>query len=200
MTAQLTLVGRDDIGEVGDELDRHFTPQRLADLCVERLDSLMSYDPKVVVEPSVGGGAFARAARKVWPSAWIIGVDLDPAAEGAAFVDEFILGDWTEVAHTLEVELAVVTGNPPFSGPTAIRHVECALELGDWTSLILPWGFFGGVDRWESLMHGEARPLEAGPVFPRPWPDKMRETALFTWPHRGRHDQDTVVRALPRWR
>src|SRR6478736_5920944 len=91
-----------------DALGRYYTPQRLADLVVDALDA----SPDVVVEPSVGGGAFARAIRRRWPSARLVGVDVDPAARGLALCDEAIVDDWLSASSGMVAD--VVVGNPPF--------------------------------------------------------------------------------------
>lgn len=201
MTEQLALVGR-TVGEVGDPLDRHFTPDALAEIIVRELDERVyraGYAkvgrPRSIVEPSVGGGAFARAARKVWPGAHIIGVDIDPDAEGRAHVDEFVEGDWTCCREWPHVDLSL--GNPPFSGTTAIPHVETAREVAEVTCFILPWSPLGGVWAWRDLMDAPGRPMFAWPFAPRPWGDKVRETAAYVWLGEQR---ETRVRWLEKWK
>jgi len=196
----------DGVGEVGDELDRHYTPDRLALIICERLAEHIT-PPRTIIEPSVGGGAFARAARKVWPGVYIIGVDIDPQAEGAKYCDEFIVGDFVELAATGKLSADMVLGNPPFSGKTdaqlmrTIAHVRTACHIGKAACLLLPWGPFGGVDQWAPIFRGKNAPDNAWPVTgPRPWPEHVRETAAYLWRGKVQSAHGTLVRPLPRWK
>jgi hypothetical protein len=172
--SQLPLVR--DVGRVGDELDRFYTPPALAELCVGTLHKTGL--PRTVLEPSLGAGAFARAARKRWPGANVIGFDVDPLAPGRADVDAFMCGDFPREQFARNV-VDIVIGNPPFTG--AIAHVRQALHVGWRVGLILPWSYLGGVERWRPLMTGQMAPYVVHPIAPRPWGDVVRETAFFIW-------------------
>lgn len=158
-----------------DPLDRHYTPDALALRCVLMLSDSMP-EPEVVWEPHVGGGAFVRAVRSVWPSAHIIGSDIDPDAEGLLLCDEAHVGD----ALDLDVRADLVLGNPPFSGTTAIAHVTHAKRAAPVVGFILPWSLLGGVQRWAEHMDADP-PVWSQPIVPRPWPDHVRETAWTMW-------------------
>lgn len=179
------------VGDTRDPLDRFFTPDALASLIVTTLAEHIA-PPARILEPSVGGGAFVRAARAAWSSAHIIGCDVDPLAEGLRLVDEAHVGDF--LSMDLRADLAI--GNPPFSADRAIPHVEAARRAAPVVAFILPWSPLGGVDRWESLMHASP-PVHAWPIRPRPWPASVRETALFVWSGPA---ETTSIRWLPRWR
>lgn len=164
------------VAGVGDELDRVYTPDLLARAIV---DALPGPAPFRVVEPSVGGGAFVRAARRRWPRTWITGVDRDGCAAGLLAVDQALCGSWPEIAPRLP-RPDLILGNPPFGGDTALSHVEAALGTGAARiALILPWAYWG-VERWASLL-ASCPPVEVRPILPRPWPDRVRETALYLW-------------------
>ena len=122
---QHDLFGREGVGDVRDARDRHFTPDPLADVIIERLAKHID-PPAVVVEPSVGGGAFARAVRKRWPGAHIVGVDIDPDAEGFAFVDESVVGDWLEVARSSMSGGVTSSESGPPSCDTTLRSTSAA--------------------------------------------------------------------------
>ncbi len=170
-------------GATHDDLDRYYTPDGLALACVRRL-AQEHHGVRVaerVTEPSVGGGAFARAVRSVLGRVRLTGVEVDPDAAGLAFCDHAILGDFPEVAvHEIQ---HLVIGNPPFTGAEAIRHVEAARALawGGVVAMILPWGPLGGVQRWRHLMDGPNAPAAVYPIAPRPWPAQVREVALVVW-------------------
>lgn len=100
-------------GTAREGLDRYYTPDAIADGLV----SLLGLAPgRHVVEPSIGGGAFARACLR--RDCTVTGIDLDPAAEGLALVDSFC-GDVLDT----EIEADWYIGNPPFKHAEAhLRH------------------------------------------------------------------------------
>ncbi len=124
-------------------LDQYFTPDNVAQACVNTLDlSAAQY----VVEPSVGGGAFARAIRASAPQARITGFDLDPNVEGRHNCDTFVAADWTTA--TVSPAPDVILGNPPFNEAQA--HVEHALRTartGGIVGMLLRLAFTEGIVR-----------------------------------------------------
>lgn len=100
--------------------DAYYTPDALA-LAITRAVSHAIETPRLVVEPSVGGGAFVRAARAVWPGVPVLGIDIDPDAPGLALCDEAIVGDWLTAPFSRGLAYcddALVIGNPPFARET----------------------------------------------------------------------------------
>lgn len=192
---QKDLFGRGGVGTVRDEKDRHFTPYPLAVLICSRLRAL-GHNPRRVLEPSCGDGAFIRAVQVVWPHALTYGVDIDPKAVGLKYADVRHTGDFLQWDAPKPFDL--VLGNPPFTGATAIDHVEKAKSLGEAVCLILPWGPLGGVEMWSSHMDGEHGPSEAWPIRPRPWPKHVRETAAYLWTEEDK--RGTMVEWMPRWK
>lgn len=204
-----TLPGVRVPGQVGDELDRFYTPQALADQCVDEAFRHVFIPPERVMtqrtsilDPSVGGGAFARAARKRWPGAEIVGVDIDPGAAGRNDCD-FVEGNFLKWGSGPKSFDLVIT-NPPFSdAKTVIEFVRLGLDLAPVVAYILPWGGFGGVEQWASIMEGARRPVVVRPIRPRPWGANVRETALFVWRRERRSILDepgTQVHWFPRWK
>ncbi len=180
MGAQLPMPGLSGglVAGVGDELDRCYTPDRLALACVKRMPTR---HVETAVEPSVGGGAFVRALCRVWPTASVLGVDVDPGAAGLALCADKRLGSWPKMCAAGDIPRPdIVVGNPPFSGDTALAHVEAALDLGaEAVGLILPWSYWG-VERWTGLLYGRGV-VSVSPIFPRPWPAQVREVAFYVW-------------------
>lgn len=163
-------------GDVGDDLDRFYTPDKLALAVVHRVANRLSEPPKTVLEPSVGGGSFVRAVRKVWPEATVTGFDMDPMARGLALCDHAVVGDF-EFAEAEQHDLLV--GNPPFGN---IReHLPRAISLGAAVALIMPWSLLGGVETWEQMWVEVGKPHEVWPVMGRPWQKNIRETAAYFW-------------------
>ncbi len=170
---------------IGDELDRCFTPQKLAQAVVESVARFVPA-PKLIIEPSVGGGAFVRAIRARWPDVEVWGCDLDPYAEGFRWCDEVVMQDWVVGAKVLAnraraqgKRVDLVVGNPSFKH--AISHVAAGRECFPKAvqSFILPLAYLG-VGEWQPTWerYGLA---ELQPIAGRPWPERMRETATYTW-------------------
>jgi hypothetical protein len=127
-----------------DPLDRDYTPDDVA----RRLVDALTCEPYTVLEPSVGGGAFARACRARWADAIIGGCDLDPAAPGLTECDAFAVGDY-RTTRLGPVDLVV--GNPPYAQAEA--HVRAALAdaPGGTVAFLLRLGFLAGQARGEGL-------------------------------------------------
>jgi hypothetical protein len=196
MTAtQLTLTGVEAQKPIGDDLDRCYSPEALADAIVRQLKRHIP-PPATVVEPSVGGGAFVRAVRRHWLGTRVIGVDIDPTAAGLRLCDESAVTDWPGVASAFAGRDVLVLGNPPFG--EAIAHVEAALSVARRTVLLLPWAYWG-VAAWAHLLREPARPWVVSPILGRPWPDRVRETAVYEWVLGGRNGPPTVVMPLVGW-
>lgn len=132
-------------------LAAYLTPQRVADGLVRLLSRELS-TPQVVLEPSVGGGAFlhavsdetkainwrvregyTRAGHPPAPSVEhrYMAIDVDPNATGFAVVRSLHgsvqVGDFLRTTPPLTPTLIV--GNPPFSLPTKGGKPQPAAEL-----------------------------------------------------------------------
>jgi N-6 DNA Methylase len=123
-------------------LGKFYTPDNLALAMVKAVACLINKPVKWVLEPSVGDGAFVRAARFVWPDCKVIGVDIDPDAPGLALCDERFVCDFLKYYQqpkVLQFQADVVIGNPPFSvgewrdyGPKRPSgKAECIEKRGD---------------------------------------------------------------------
>ena len=170
----MNLPGIEPRREIGDELDRCYTPDRLADAVVQ---ALRFPGGELIIEPSAGGGAFVRALRRRWLHAVLVGVDLDPAAPGRVGCNDWIEGSWPEVARSIDWQPNLIVGNPPFGD--ALEHVTAALSFGCNVAFILPLAYLG-VQAWGPLLDTRP-PAVVRPIRGRPWSDKVRETAVFEW-------------------
>lgn len=163
-----------------DPLDRDYTPRSLAAACVRIVaaDWLAhaGQAPRLVVEPSVGGGAFAAPICAAWPIARVVGVDLDFRAKGLREPGvEGIVGDFLRIGrsafHTRTSMDApdVVVGNPPFSSAEAfVRHALDLAAPGGMVALILRLGFLESGDRvafWRSCPGWRLRAFAERPSF-----------------------------------
>jgi hypothetical protein len=188
------MSGLDPYGK-GDPLARYYTPDALADLIVaRRLDGWQS-TISAVIDPHVGGGAFARAAgryRDLHPDRQglaIVGYDIDPGAPGFHDVDcadvRDVLSAGFDIDPLRSLNGVLIVGNPPFSsGKQALQHVEAALHAGaSMVAFILPAEYIG---HWKftAVMFDRVAGMalrHVEPILPRPWPSRVRETALYTW-------------------
>lgn len=167
------------------ENDAYFTPDALAVACVATIPR--DLDPEIVVEPSVGGGAFARAVRARWPATYLVGVDVDSDAPGFAEVDVRSVGDWLARASAFRgegVDLAV--GNPPYCEAEA--HVRAALEAVPRVAFLLRLGFLAGKDRgrgfWREHPPSVVHVVSRRPSFTGNGRSDGTEYAFFVWDRR----------------
>lgn len=189
MTAQPALPGVAALPPVGDPLGRRYTPDLLALRICQRL-AAAGVSPSVVIEGHVGGGAFVRAARATWPSARIIGVDIDPTAPGLALCDAAHTGSWEDVAAALLAAHphALVVGNPPFDAPRsgdpdrAQRHLRAAAapRVPVRIAWVLPLAYLG-TQAWHELLTEHPTCEPEWPIVGRPWGEHVRETAVYHW-------------------
>lgn len=191
---------------VPSDRDAIYTPAPLAVACVERLraDGYLPASGGWVVEPSVGGGAFARALA----GHDVLGVDADPAAVGGRWCSRYLCADWLDAAPAVArlVDAVAVVGNPPFGGPRdaesyiGARHAVAALDVAPVVAMILPgaWLVFEGTEPRRLVPRDIWRacpPCEVVPIRGRAFGDALREAALYVW-RRG-HVGGTVVAERP---
>lgn len=116
--------------------DKFYTKDAIAYSCISKLN-LNEYD--VIIEPSVGGGAFYNQINH--PKK--IGIDLKPTGElrddfNIRFLD-FLQVDITEFVN----KKVLVIGNPPYGkvGSTALKFINKASEFSETIAFILPKSF-----------------------------------------------------------
>lgn len=104
-------------------------PLPLARAVVARLREQLSFEPKTIIEPTCGVGAFIIAAGEAFPDVErIVGIDIDAdyleragaGMDGAAYEhkvslihDDFFAVSWAELLETLPKPILVI-GNPPW--------------------------------------------------------------------------------------
>jgi hypothetical protein len=190
---QPSLLGPRGHAPPGDELGRVYTPMPLAQAIVGRLVDgsvgLALNRRPYVIEPSVGGGAFVRAARWMWPACNILGVDIDPHAEGLALCGDRIVGDWlspnlSDRLGGLPIPADLGVGNPPFGKAVGAdvtgRHVELTLERCTTVALLLPAGVLHQRAFRRAVARAGRPEPEVWPILGRVW-DRVREVAVFVW-------------------
>jgi hypothetical protein len=143
------------------ENDAYYTPDALALAVLRALDDRPS---GMVVEPSVGGGSWARAVRALNPEARLVGVDIDRRAEGLALCDEAVVGDWQAVGRMVGAGADWIVGNPPYSDLE--RHVRLSLELGTRVVVLVRLGWLAGRRRQDLFV--KTPPRQVIVLTPRP--------------------------------
>lgn len=107
-------------------LGTFFTPPSVVEFMLDRAESLLR-DPPIVIDPGAGVGAFSLAAKRRWPSADVIAVDVNVVTLGllAARRDagvEVVLEDFLKWATSNSLPTdkpRLWVGNPPYT-----RHQE----------------------------------------------------------------------------
>jgi 16S rRNA G1207 methylase RsmC len=83
--------------------------------------------PARILDPGAGEGAWGIEARRRWPDAHLIGVDIRPLPQPAAY-DEWHTGDLREILPRL-APVDLVIGNPPYRDGLAEEAVRAGLAL-----------------------------------------------------------------------
>jgi hypothetical protein len=164
-------------------LDAYYTPQPLADAVVRWLaaDFIFGEGPSIVLEPSIGAGAFALAAKAQWPLCEVDGVDVNPDAAGLRLCTDVYVQDFVTVSMNRTPCLTI--GNPPFS--FAEEHAAHANELtpGGIVALLLRSAFFHGKKReafWKKYPARKEYRLVERPSFTGGGTDSA-EYSVFVW-------------------
>jgi len=172
---------RDERGRI--PRDAYYTPPAVAQTLVDALPECM---PEVILEPSVGGGAFARALGRRWPEAELYGCDVDSGAMGLGEVDRAVIGDFLTLK--LRGQYDLIAGNPPYDA--AELHVHRALDLvcpGGRVAFLLHLGFAAGKGRRQRLYPRPGATLETlhvldrRPKFLGGASSAPRDYAWFVW-------------------
>jgi hypothetical protein len=181
-----------EVHHKGDLLGRSYTPDVVALQTGRRLVDTVENRAPLILEPCVGGGAFARAARWCWPHARITGVDIDERATGFEDCDSGVIGDATApYPAVLRWDLAVT--NPPFgrvvTQAVTLAIVRNARAAADVCAMLMPLGYLGQ-QGWAPLVKDCAA---IWPIVGRVW-EHERELCVYVW--RRHHEGPTVLDIL----
>ena len=109
------------------EGDAYYTPDDVAAACVRTIaPRLLAGDPLLIIEPSVGGGAFVRAVNAIGLND-TYAIDINGNAAGLGLATTYSVGDFAALDIEPPACRTWVIGNPPYSH--AQRHVERAISL-----------------------------------------------------------------------
>lgn len=151
------------------ENDFYPTPPELSLAICQTLNQFVP-PPDRVVESSAGTGSFIRAARAIWPRAYIVGVDVDPSMQSAmdeAGANRVIIGDWEQIIAAEKDLKALLVGNDPFS--MQVQHVLAGLKAqadGEWHCKLGRMSLLGSRERVEFWRENPCR--FQFPLIPRP--------------------------------
>ena len=173
-------------GRAREGLDRYYTPETIAECLVDLLGLRAG---EHVVEPSIGGGAFARACLR--RDCTVTGIDLDPQAEGLSLVN----GLCTDLLST-SIEADWYIGNPPYKhAEEHLRHALGHTRRG--CAFLLRLAFLESARRfrfWSDHPAAEVYVMSKRPSFTGGKTDSCAY-AWFVW--RGDHQGPAAMTILP---
>ena len=152
--------------------DTYNTPDALALECARVLLTLPIQAPRTILEPSVGGGAFERAAATVWPKATIETIDVVKSCDATYTMPFEKFGDG---------DFDLILGNPPYSlAEQHVRHALTLLAPGGVLAFLLRTAFKESKKRlvfWEQHPH-----RTEFQVVPRPsFVGKGSDATCYSW-------------------
>ena len=176
--------------------DAYYTDPALALAICEWLNKRLP-SPARVLEPCVGGGAFLRAIRTVWPNATTGIEDIDAAAMALLRAERRGSPGSTGADYSLSVS------NPPFR--IADRLVRTNMERvpsGGHVAFLLPVGFIATDDREALYAQCPLRyyvPISPRPSFQENGQTAPTEYALYVF-ERNYSSNAQIVRPGIRWK
>ncbi|MBI4304889.1 MAG: methyltransferase [Chloroflexi bacterium] len=118
-------------------LGTFFTPPLVVEFMLERAEHALG-QPAIVIDPGAGVGAFSLAAKRRWPHAEVVAVDINvvtlgllgarPGADVTLVLDDFLV--WAAGANVPARQPRLWIGNPPYT-----RHQELAPAVKDAASV-----------------------------------------------------------------
>jgi adenine-specific DNA-methyltransferase len=112
-------------------LGTFFTPRPVVEFMLDAAEHLLS-DPKVVIDPGAGVGAFSLAAKRRWPLAHVLAVDINVVTLGLLGAQsdgaiDLVLADylsWARGPNLPGGQSRLWVGNPPYT-----RHQDLSMPL-----------------------------------------------------------------------
>lgn len=164
--------------------DAYYTDPGDAKLCVAALPEL---GPGLLLDPCVGGGAFAEQLRRRWPDRHLFGVDINRKAAGQRYCSRFDVEDFRKWNVWTPEPIAAVVSNPPFT--IFEEFVERSLELAPVVGMLLRVNALGGQERrewWTKHRFSVHHILTSRPKFSGAKSSDATEYAFFVW-ERGKY-------------
>jgi hypothetical protein len=163
--------------------------------------ALVSGEPRSILDPGAGEGAWGQAARRRWPEATITGVEIRDVIHPPEYdvwlpLTDFTQarGFWSAETHCTPGSFDLVIGNPPFRHGEAFvrRSLSFARPDGGQVLHLLPLGFLASQGRGKGLWR-EHRPEHVTVICDRPSFFENGRTdrydyAFYQWEHGGRSE------------
>lgn len=187
-----------------DELDRYYTPDALAEACLQLMLVGLGDAPWRFAEPCCGGGAFGRAALRAMPSMRVRGCDIDPEASPGFDFDVCALDDWGPG------DLDMIATNPPYKSVYEAVAKMRALQLGSGAARL---GLLLRATTIEQIMCSDDPPHEVHVSRQRPRWGGAGGAALASgdtcgsafmiwniWPQYSFNKRHTIIKGMADWR
>ena len=159
-----------------EENDAYFTPLFLAQAICRTLGSLIDIPVETILEPSAGAGVFMACAQEVWPTADVVGIDINPQGPRIHKLDFM-----RERQTNWDLEI----GNPPYiCAEQHVRHGLHLLRTGGFLAFLMPTTFLAGDKRaklYEEHPLRYLQPVAGRPSFLAHEGNGAQEFAVFTW-------------------
>jgi hypothetical protein len=187
-----------------DPLDRYYTDDRLAERCIKWM--LGKYaEPKVLLEPCAGGGAFGRAAMRAMNIPKVLGCDIDPNATPGFPCEQVSASDWRpEIGASAPVWIVT---NPHYVGVyetiTSMRYMQGRIGA-DVLALLLRATVVEQVmnlgDPPTAMAISSQRPRWGGPGGAGLTSGDTCGSVLCVWQKGPTHGTETTIHGLGDWR
>lgn len=164
------------------EGDKYYTPDWCVRQCIDLVIPLLVPQPKTILEPAAGLGAFVAPLRAAYPGAVIHANDIDPLVGSWASADVSLHLDFLKIGvsplHN-GARYDLIVGNPPFT--FAQDFVSKSLQLADSVLFILRQGFMSSAER--ARFFRETKPVLVRNIPCRPsfTPDGETDSADYCW-------------------
>lgn len=184
-------------------LDFYETPFNLALSACKIVNNLWP-NPCRVLDPGCGTGVWGRAARQVWPTTFIGGIDVGRQFEQRQPYDDFIWGDFLNYRPTQSFN--AVIGNPPYSSKKNrnlaahfVHHALRSVAPGGVVAFLLKTEFLGSYIRYATLFtshrpYAVFQSVRRVPFYKHTKKTNTYEYALFVWLHTQKQPEQTLLK------
>ena len=145
-----------------DPFDFYPTPHEMWRAILERC---IDYTPTLILDPGAGDGQGGQEARKLWPSAHIVGVELDNERHTPhPAYDDFIYRDFLRWHPDQRFDL--ILSNPPYSNPSRdiaegfVHKARTLLTQAGKMVFIVRAAFTHSQGRWDRIFRDYQPELE----------------------------------------
>jgi len=129
--------------------DHYETDYSTVERCLAALE--VQVTRPCILDLGAGSGRWGKVARRLWPSAFIYGVEIRDVERPEKY-DGWLTGDFPVCAHQIRLEYDLVIGNPPYACAEAfVRAGLLLLRDGGQLGFLLRLAFLEGQGRRDGL-------------------------------------------------